>query len=449
MDLRESIKIAELKNNGMLVISRANSSHSVSGVGVTRGTVNDPPWLEGAAHLAEHMVCRRSHTYSDRQVTLMMERLFGGTNDSDIKVFTTWTNTFYGHDDLLRRADMREAFMLMASLVHDAVIEVHNTHRSDGRLYSLNELLVERSAVHNETQRYMDNLERQVTVALHELVYRSNPVRRDGCANLDQLRKLTKMGRLRQWMSEHYAPANMVAIFMGPKQAEALELVARAELDQLKDYRSSAQVDACGDSLPQLSGIVERVVWRPGIHQTHVGLGWPTQSFTSQESPALNVLVRVLKLRVEELLREKNTRFDAGVYHPMATWYATAYHGLMELWFATVGDGNYVTVAEGMVLDMIRHLRDDTGMALAEEVAAIKAHLYSSFEYEQRFNAGGFCERILEHVSNGDRELALLSSYKRRLLAVTPEKIRALAGEYLSTENFARVVIHPEHPVIV
>ncbi len=440
---RSLFKRCVLKTNGMLVVNWANRFANVSGVGVAVGCADDPSWLDGAAHLWEHIVCRRSNTYDDHQVNLMLERYFGGSDGMDINICTTWFYTFYGHFDLRRRAYLKDTFPLMATMVRDAVIEAHNNRESDVRLYDLKGLLVERGAVRNETALYRDDLGRRISDMLHYELYRINPVRRPGDADIAQLRKVTKIGRLKQWAAGHYVPEKMFAILGGPTQKDALELVAEAGLDQLKPYKGVASEYDGSDDMPQLTGVRDIVIDRAGIHQTHVGWAWPTESFLTEDGPALEVLARLMKMRMECSLREENTDIDAGVYHPAVAWYASKHHGLLEAWFSSVGGTSYIEQAEALVTDICGHLRSDTSTAFAEEVEAIRHNEMDTLDYEWLFDHGGLCERIATHISNGDRELIRLDSLRHRMAKVTPEDVRAVANKYLTTERYVRALIRP------
>jgi predicted Zn-dependent peptidase len=435
------LKTCELKTNDMLVVYMPDTASQVSAVAALRGHADDPEWLDGAAHLAEHVLCRASNTYDDRQVNLLLEKLFGGSDGDDIRVYTTWTETVYGHDQLYTRAMMKEAFLLMASLVRDGVLECHNMR---GRLYDLKGLLVERAAVHNETRMYRDDAPRRISDHLYRLLYRDNPVRRPGDADIAQMRKLTKVGRLKQWMAGQYVPANLAVFLLGLGETEALQWVAETGLDQLKgNYVATPPADSHGDSFPQLDGIRETIVPRAGISQTHVGLAWPTSPLLAPDQCALEVLTRIVKSRTEGMLREENTDIDAGVYHPAAIWYSTRLHGMLEIWFSTVGNETYVEFAQASVLAMLRGLKDDTSTAFSDEVGAISFNLQAACMMERKLLPGVLLERAVTHAANGDRDLVKLEARPALLAAVTPAMVREAAGRYLDPDRFVRAVIRP------
>lgn len=437
------IKRCVLKNNGMLVVSWANRFANISGTGVAAGAADDPEWLDGADHLWEHFVCRRSTTYDDRQVNVMLERYFGGSDGPDINVVTSWDHTFYGHHDLRHRAYLKDTYPLMATMVRDAVIETHNNRQDDSRLYDLKGLLVERPAVRNETAMYRDDLPRRISDLLHQELYRTNPAKRPGDADISQLRRLTKVGRLKMWASGHYVPEKMFTILGGPTQQQALEMVARVELDQLKPYKAAQSLYDGSDDLPVLKGRRDITIDRPGIRQIHVGMAWPTESFTTSDAPAIEVLARVLKMRIEGALREENTNFDAGIYHPAVTWYRSRHHGLLEVWFATVGDEPYVEQAEALILGICQGLKTDPSQAFDDECNAVRLNIFDTIDYEFGFNHEGLCDRIIDHIGGGDRELLLLDSLRKRSYGVKPAHVRAMADKYLSSEGYVRAMIRP------
>ena len=170
MALHKLPTICRLHNNGIPVINWRNRLLNTAAIIVRRGTFHDPQHLEGAHHLIEHVICGKSSTYSSEQLVLLMERLFGGTDGSDIKIFTVETYTSYGFRDMPDLKTFHEAFAVMANILRDGIVECHNTHRNDCRQFDLGSLLAERPAVQNEVKMRKDDIPLAVSEELYRLM---------------------------------------------------------------------------------------------------------------------------------------------------------------------------------------------------------------------------------------------------------------------------------------
>ena len=303
-----------------------------------------------------------------------MERLFGGTDGSDIKIFTVETYTSYGFRDMPDLKTFHEAFAVMANILRDGIVECHNTHRNDCRQFDLGSLLAERPAVQNEVKMRKDDIPLAVSEELYRLMWlgTTNPARLAGTGNIKQLRKLVKPTTLKSIAADGYVPSELAVIGIGPSQDELLRLCAETGLDQLKPYKAAMPLYDGSDTEPHFKTVVTSEAFRPGINQTHVVLGWPAPTFMSKDGPALDVLARILKMRTEMLLRDANTKMDAGVYHPSSAWRATKWHGALDVWFATSGDGAHADWGTDQVLGICSRIKDDHSVALEAQVEAVR-----------------------------------------------------------------------------
>ncbi len=449
MSERRELTIAYLDYNGMPVVNYANRRLNTAGVAIEAGTADDPPYGDGDGHAVEHVVCGSSDTNPSDEVALQMEEQFGGTDGDDIKVETQFTFTLYSNLDMPDRRECERAFMLHATLVGDAEVEAHNNHRS-GQTFSLDSVLCERTAVRNEGAWRTAEPYIRVSDGLHYRLYTKNPVKRSGMGDVDHLRKM-EPGRLKSWAAKHYVPRKTLLVGVGPTQKEMLVWAQKAKLDGIKPYKGTDNVYDGSDSQPALDGIQEIAMEQPGVIQlpngkwlmvpSHIGLAWPTETFLSADGPALQVLARILKARVEIQLRDQNRRFDGGVYHPSSTWWSTKYHGLLELWYATVGEREYQDFAEAQVLDIIRHLKEDASEWMERQTRAITRNLASTVDQDWKWYPDRILERIVQHWTNGDRSFDGLYSLRDRFMAVRPEDVRRVAHTYLTTDRYVRASV--------
>lgn len=449
MSERRELTIAYLKKNDMPVVNYANRRLNSAAIVIAAGTLDDPPYLEGAAHTTEHVVCGSSDTHPSGEVALLMEELFGGTDGPDIKVETGFTSTIYSNLDMPNRRECERAFLLHATLYRDAAIESHNTKRI-GKTFCLDSVLCERTAVRNEAAWRAHDPYIRISDALHYRLYTANPAKRSGTGDEDHLRKLTFNG-LKKWAAGHYVPSKTLIVGVGPTQQEMLDWAAKAGLDDIKKYEGVSNSYDGSDNQPTLTGILDLTMEQPGVFQlpngkwviapSHVGLAWPTETFLSDDGPALQVLARILKARIEAKLRDDNRRFDGGVYHPAATWWSTKYHGLFELWFATIGDASYQEEAEAVMLQACRDIKDDNSDWMKQQCDAVRINLASSVDFDWRWYPDRILDRIVDHWTNGDRKFTRLYSLRQRFMRVRPQDVRRVANKYLATDRYVHAVV--------
>lgn len=445
MALHKRPTIAYLDANGIPIINWPNRQLNTASINVRRGTFHDPVHLEGAHHGIEHLICSRSDTYTSELLVLLMERLFGGTNGPDIKIFTVEVYTAYGFRDMPDRKTFEEAFTVLASLLRDGVRECHNTHRNDGRQFDLGTLLTERAAIHNEVKERREDIPLTVEEELLKLLWHgtTNPARFAGTGNIRQFRKLDRPTVLKHVAAGSYVPSELFVVGIGPTQQQLLELCARTELDTLKQYKTSPVLYDGADTEPRFTTVVTHETKRPGLEKTHVALGWPTETFMTKDGPALEVLARLLKMRIEMRLRDQNTVFDAGIYHPSAAWQATKWHGVLSAWFSTAGDAAYAEWGTDQFLAICSQLKDERSTALDDQVAAVRTNMAGTLAQEWKWFPDQIAERIADYFANGDTTLQHLVWYEDAVAKVTAADIRRVANRYLRTDRFARVTVHP------
>ena len=439
MRIKGRINVTPL-DNGIHLYSMANSNLNLSAIGFRSGSIHDPPGLSGMNHLVEHMICRRGANYTERDAERVMNRYMGGTHGSDINIRCDRSSVLYGHGDLRRREHMWKCFDLHADFVKSAILDVNGL---GPRILDTNALKVEKGAVHNEYRlRGTDVAEEHIYDLLHWHMYRNNPARhRIDCGRTD-LHGI-KLTQVRQFIEDRYTTKSMFIILIGPKNNEAVEKV-REYFGDLPQSSPAPLAYDHSDDFPALEGIRSFELIRPGIRQHHVAIAFPAEKYLSADSEALDVLAAIWEHRIEQRLREKNTNFNAGIYHPN-TWFPRTFtHGMIAAWFATVGDSGYVERAIDMAIEECEKLKSDESTIFNDDCEDRKAYLKDSFDQMLLWYPLDLCEAITEATCNGDPKLKRFISYHKRLSQVTPKRLREVARKYFTTpDRFVRVVIKP------
>lgn len=421
----QPVSVGILKQNGMRFYAHFDRIAYVSGIGVRCGSLYDPPGKRGMAHAVEHAITRKSQKYTQRQASMLLWKFLGRPDDR-FMIQTDWTSTFYGHDSLLRKDHMLQVFDVMASFVRDHVMgeEIRDS---------------EWAAVHQEYfLRGIDDMEDLLEALMHEAIYTRNPARNRIDCEPEELRATTTE-EARQFILRHYVPNNMFVILLGPSYKEAKRLVRRHFGDWEPGTIPTLEYDRT-DEMPTLTSVKSVAVTRPGIHQYHVAVGFPTETYLSRDAEALDILARILEIRLYEKLRVGNRDFDKGAYRVYAITRRTFAHGLMFIHFAT-SSREFAEEGSGIIIREMQRLKTD--FVQDDERDAAVGNL--DFEYLDDFRntPGQLADRIIEAATNGDEKLVHLHAFRDSLHRVGKRRIISAANKYF-TSNYVHIVISPE-----
>ena len=423
------VQVLTLDNGMKLYCHPTGASVHVSGIGLRAGSIYDPPGMVGMAHYVEHVISRTSLRHPDGRANDLLFREYMGGPDGDINIRTDRSSVFYGHGDLLRTRYMEEVFDVMASFVH-----------SKTRMINLEGMEVEGAAIHNEYRlRGTDVAEMLLDDLMHEVMYTVNPARRRIDGEIADLKRIT-LKDMKRFLARYYVPKNAFAIILGPDTEYAKVMVER----HLKDWegKSVPVLDYDhADDFPQFASVRSRELAYRGIHQHHIGIGFPTEPATSDTSDAevLDTIANILELRLNWALREGNRDFRKGCYRTPVYAERSFTHGMFWATFATTSR-EFAARAEETVLREYRRLATD--LAPQEEVSAAVGAIRNQY-LDAFWNVPlSLCEMIIGAATNGDEDLAKLHAYRGNLLKVSRKKIREVANKYFG-ENYARAAVRP------
>ncbi len=435
--------------NGAMLCSMAHSSLNISTIGFLVGCRNDPCWYCGLFHDVEHNMCRGAKEIpgrhikrvTSRQVDRMMRRHLGGSNGPGMNVYTLHDRTSYGHLDLLYLKYLKYVFGTNAGMIRDGMYDLRRFKPHPDNIIDADVHQLEKAAVGAETGENDDVLDLAVYKMALKLLYTTNPARFFGDSDPVQLEQV-KLGRKKQFAAGWYVPRKLRIIILGPTQKQAMRMVKEAELDQIPDWEPAVWSYDHSDDIPVLSGIREEIVERANIVMTHQCLMWPTETSQTPDRYALEVLVGVLKDRLEYELREKNRVHRGGVYHPLVDWDHTTSNGYLSLHFATRGEWLHAQDLLARALKVVEQLKTDQSVALDEDVRDSRENLADDFLEDFHFGTH-LADRILAAMAKGDDNLEDFKQYRQRILHVTAKQVRAVAAKYLTTDKFVKAVIRP------
>jgi predicted Zn-dependent peptidase len=414
----------------MKLYSHSNGANvHVAGIGFGAGSIYDPPGMVGMAHYVEHVICRMSRRHPDgRANDLLFRRLMWGP-DMNINIRTSRENVFYGHGDLLRTRHMEEIFDVMASFVHPKT-----------RIIDAEGMRVEAAAVHNEYYlRGIDWTEGLLDDLMHQTMYEKNPIRNRVDCEIEDLKRITQKD-VERFIRRYYVPRNAFVIVLGPKAEYAKATAERYFRDWDEPRMPTLDYDH-SDDFPKLSSVRSFETSRPGIHQYHCAIGFPTEPHTSDTSDAeaLDIIKNILEVRLNWALREQNRDFGSGAYRTPVYAERSLVHGMFWATFATIS-GEFASRAEETILGEYERLKTD--LVPSDEVQASVDAVH--YQYLNTFwnSPTELCEMIIHAATNGDPDLKKLHASRALIQRVSRKQIRAVANKYFG-ENYTRVLIKP------
>lgn len=432
------VKYGQLPN-GLRFYTQYDSSSTkeIAVIAIKAGSFHDLPNQRGLAHITEHVVCGQSETY-DRESAWRLKSKITGDSDEDILITTDRTATTYGPADCRKKTDNRKLFQMYAEMVSKPIIKK-------------NVLMSEKAAVHQEHfLRGRDCAGVYIFDLLNQLVFPktflcSSPI--DG--SMWQVHRIT-VGSIKKFVNKYYVPRNAFVVYLGPKFYEA-ELVIADNLGNWgADWNRKKNKEAKFSSKKGLGGFKiltshnrKTIKW-PGIHQHHIAIGFPTETYLTNDAEALDILARVLSDRMYTELRDKNFNWREGAYRTPVCTERTFMHGLLAFNFATLDEG-FSKYGELVFKEQCQRL-------CSELISKDELETWVGYEYEYCFQdmiqngSGWLVDYIITAVSNGDLDLTKLHTRGERLLRLLKrggrQYLREVARKYLSGHS-ATVIIKP------
>ncbi|HPW54989.1 MAG: insulinase family protein [Thermoanaerobaculaceae bacterium] len=384
------------------------------GVWVRSGSADEPADLAGVTHLLEHLLLRRCGQRTPEAIAELTDSL-GGSVDA----FTTReVCAVTAHVPAER---LEEAAELVLEAVSQPVV------RAD-------ELELERSVVGAEFDLVQDSPAEVVAELALQACWADHPLARPVLGRREVVERLT-VSDLVRFHRARFGSGNQLLVVVAPPGVPLPQALTEAGARGLKAGRVT--------HLPP--------AWRPGvlaeerdgIEQMYANLVLPGLPADHPEIYTLGVLHQLLGGGASSrLFREMRDRLGL-VYEISTAVYAAAPAGVLEIMFSAptrqaaacweVLLGVLAAVGAGAVTEREVELAKQAllaGVVLGAEgaEALMEAHAGEWLARHRRFDAAGVC---------------------RELEAITPERVRVLAGETVRLENLAGAVCGPRGGVVL
>ncbi|MFH1758943.1 MAG: pitrilysin family protein [Patescibacteria group bacterium] len=427
------IKCGQL-NNGLRFYTQHDRDHSkeLAVICVMAGSMHGVGSY--ISHLVEHCICNELPKLSQEELDLLLWRTTGGPDDN-IYITTDRSVTTYGPADTIKKKHNRLIFPLFAEMIKNPFV-------------SEDTLLLEKAAIHNE--HYLRGEDAGLEANIDDILLRAilsskHPASEVVDGDMKKVQTAT-VNDVKNHHRKYYVPANIFVVFLGPSHQEVKLLVEREFGDWGKNWGPRKNqlygFKKCrGRCRSPIRANIEKYESRPGLHQHHVIVGFPTTTYTSTDSEALDVLARILSGRMYHELRTKNHDWGKGCYRAPVFTHSSFTHGFLGFHFATL-DENYLRYG----INAFYRQCDDICKQLVrrEELDAWRGYILD-YEYTDAFQRGpgNLMEMIITAVANGDLNLKQLHERGDKLKQLTRHQILYVAKKYLTGPS-AKVIISPK-----
>ena len=416
--------IQEFKlDNGLKLIVQEDhrSPVVVSQVWYRAGSLDEVNGKTGVAHVLEHMMFKGTKQVKSGQFSRLIAAAGGKEN-----AFTSTDYTCYFQQ--LEKSHLPLSFKLEAD-------RMANLQLTD------EEFAKEIKVVMEERRwRTDDKPQSKVNEAFQGAVYRAHPYSRPVIGFMNDLENMTAADA-REWYNNWYAPNNATLVVVGDVKAEEVYKLAKQHFGKLKPKvlpvrKPQVEPEQIGE---------RRVVVKAPAKLPYLLMGYHVPALmnpdTDWEPYALEVLAGVLSgnpaARLNQrLVRESKLAIDASAGYDLMS------RGRQSVFAmdATPSEGKTVADVEAALIEQIENIKK-SGVT-TEELERVKAGVIAADVYQRdsMFYQGmqigtietiGFSWKILE-------------DYPKKLRAVTPEQVQAVAKKYLLKDNLTIATLDPQ-----
>jgi zinc protease len=416
--------IQEFKlDNGLKLIVQEDhrSPVVVSQVWYRAGSLDEVNGKTGVAHVLEHMMFKGTKQVKAGQFSRMIAAAGGKEN-----AFTSADYTCYFQQ--LEKSHLPLSFKLEAD-------RMANLQLTD------EEFAKEIKVVMEERRwRTDDKPQSKVNEAFQGTVYRAHPYSRPVIGFMNDLENMTAADA-REWYNNWYAPNNATLVVVGDVKADEVYKLAKQHFGQLKPKvlpvrKPQVEPEQIGE---------RRVVIKAPAKLPYLLMGYHVPVLRNADADwepyALEVLAGVLSgnpaARLNQrLVRESKLAIDASAGYDLM---ARGRQSIFAL-DATPSEGKTVAELESALLQQIEQIKE-TGVTV-EELERVKAGVIAADVYKR--DSMFYQGMQIGTVETIGFSWKILEDYPKKLRAVTPEQVQAVAKKYLLKDNLTVATLDPQ-----
>jgi zinc protease len=417
-----AIKEFKLDNGLKLIVQEDHRSPVVvSQVWYRAGSLDEVNGKTGVAHVLEHMMFKGTKDVKAGQFSRMIAAAGGKEN-----AFTSTDYTCYFQQ--LEKSHLPLSFKLEA----DRMV---NLQISD------EEFAKEIKVVMEERRwRTDDKPQSKVNEAFQGVLYRAHPYSRPVVGFMNDLENMTA-DDAREWYYNWYAPNNAIVVVVGDVEAEEVYKLAKQHFGKLKSKVlpvRKPQVEP-----PQIGE--RRVVVKAPAKLPYLLMGYHVPALNNLETDwepyALEVLAGVLSGNPAARLNQRLVR-DSQLAIDASAGYDIMARGRQSVFAldATPSEGKTVVEIEAALLQQIEQIKE-TGVT-AEELERVKAGVIAADVYKR--DSMFYQGMQIGTIETIGFPWKFLDDYPKKLRAVTPEQVQAVAKKYLLKDNLTIATLDPQ-----
>jgi zinc protease len=406
----------QVLQNGLTLVHRADFSSEVVSVQVwvKTGSIHEDGLMgSGLSHFLEHMLFKGTQGRDGKAISREVHAIGGSIN-----AYTTFDRTVYYIDA------PSAAFAQIMDVLSDIVL--HSTLPEA-------EVIKERDVILREIDMGLDDPDRQLSQALFRTAFQKHPYREPVIGHR-ALYEQVSAEELRAYYKARYVPNNMVVSVVGAVSFEdCLEQVQQCFGAIPRGRLAPVQIE---EEPVQLSARREDITGEYNIFRG--GLGFKVPHLSHPDSPKLDALAHALGGGESSVLWEQLRNRQQLVHYIDCRNWNPGGQGLF--WISYVCDADKQAVIEAAILRVI----DEVKLAGFDDAVVEKARRQAlSAEINGRKTMSGQASRLgLGEVVIGD--IYYGRRYLKRLNAVMPGDLQAVAAAYLVEETMSSVTLGPK-----
>ena len=394
---------------------RTRSQVAYSALAIRSGTRNEPEAFSGIAHMTEHMLFKGTQKRTPQQISNRLEMLGGELNAYTAKEETVLYST-------VLKEDAAKAVDLLFELAFDST-------------FPQKELDKERCVVIDEINMYKDSPSECIFEEFERLLYGDSPLARPILGTTRSLRKIDSAA-LQDYVRSNYRPENMCIAIVGdmtPQRAEKIALQAAAKYIPA-DYRPAAAAPrSVAEGLPASPHFEKEVVKKN--HQINCIIGTTAFPFYDARRMEMILLANLLggpssNSRLNQKLREKN----ALVYAIDASYTQFCDNGALMIYFGC--EKPNLSRCIELVREELAQMRDKP---LSERaLGAARKQLLGQLAVAADNGEAQALSMAKSMLVFG--EILSDEEVRRRIEAITPESLQAVAAAVLAEDRLSTLV---------
>ncbi len=405
-DTTEGVTEARLANGLTVLILERRSSPVVSvQTWYCVGSREENKGQTGLAHFLEHLMFKGTATLRKGDIDLVTLRN-GGQNNAD----TTTDRTRYYFD--------------LASDRWERALEIE-ADRMCGSAFDEHEFRAERGPVIEELRRDRDDPWWALNEALEAVAYQVHPYRNPVIGWPEEIVKVPREAVL-EFYERWYRPSNCTLVVVGDVVTD--DAIARVEA-LFGGLTAEPTPRHFVPEEPAQEG-ERRFELELDVSVPRMIVGFHTVPVESPDDPALDVLQVILTGGKSSVLYDRLVRRDRLVAGVMASNDTRRDAGLFQVMFEVAPDVEPATAEAALFEELDKIAADGPDPAAFERARAI---LRAGRVYRQATASGMASVLGTMQVLGGDWRLC--AEHERRIDAMTPDDIRAVAARHLTRRN--------------